>query len=36
MELLEEMGVFATVVDKQSFSEAAHALSMSKSSVSRK
>ena len=36
MELLEEMGVFATVVDKQSFSEAAQALCMSKSSVSRK
>lgn len=36
MELLEEMGVFATVVDKQSFSEAAHSLSISKSSVSRK
>ncbi|MBL4667148.1 MAG: LysR family transcriptional regulator, partial [Sneathiella sp.] len=36
MELLEEMGVFATVVDKQSFSEAAISLNMSKSSVSRK
>ncbi len=36
MELLEEMGVFATVVDKQSFSEAAQTLGISKSSVSRK